>query len=114
MGGMNENWLVLHNRFIVDNGPGVFAKTFSFDHIIKGNVFVLKDDVSPMIHLATADCIGIEAIDNCLAGGSGRLVSGKSGLALSEGNKVLPLAQTGRPKPAVPSIYEWQQHLANK
>ncbi|MBN2131443.1 MAG: hypothetical protein JW741_18220 [Sedimentisphaerales bacterium] len=26
MGGMNENWLILHNRFVVDRGPGVFAK----------------------------------------------------------------------------------------
>ena len=48
MGGMNESWLILHNRFTVDSGAGVFAKPTSFDHIIKNNVFILKDDKSPM------------------------------------------------------------------
>ena len=115
MGGMNENWLVLHNRFVVDSGPGVFAKTVSFDHIVKDNVFVLKDDASPMIHLATADCIGVEATNNRLVGGNGRLVSGKAELAVCEGNKVMPLAQADRPTPAIPSIYEWQQqHVADQ
>ncbi|UCG48268.1 MAG: hypothetical protein JSU94_00540, partial [Phycisphaerales bacterium] len=61
MGGMNENWLILYTRFLVDSGPGVFAGTASFDHIIKGNTFILKDGKSPMIHLATADCVGVEA-----------------------------------------------------
>jgi len=115
MGGMNENWLILHNRFVVENGPGVFAKTVSFDHIINNNVFMLKDETSPMIHLATADCIGIEATDNRLYGGNGQFVSGKSNLTLSDGNQALPLAQPERPEPVVPSIYEWQQrHTANR
>jgi hypothetical protein len=115
MGGMNENWLILHNRFVVDSGPGIFAKTFSFDHIIKDNVFVLKDDTSPMIHLATADCMGIEATDNRLVGGNGRLVSGKADLTVSEGNRIMPLSQADRPAPAMSSIYEWQQqHVANR
>jgi hypothetical protein len=115
MGGMNENWLILYNRFVVGSGPGVSAKTVSFDHIIKGNVFVLKDSASAMIHLATADCVGIEATDNCLYGGNGHVVSGKADLAVSEGNKTVPLAQPDRPKPAVPSIYEWQQqHVASR
>ena len=115
MGGMNENWLILHNRFVVDNGPGVFAKTVSFDHVINDNVFVLKDSVSPMIHLATADCTGIEATDNRLYGGNGRSVSGKAKLAVSEDNESMPLAQPERPEPAIPSIYEWQQrHVENR
>ena len=42
MGGMNENWLILYSRFVVGSGPGVFAKTASFDHIIRGNVFVFE------------------------------------------------------------------------
>ena len=42
MGGMNENWLILYNRFVVNQGQGVAAQTASFDHIIRGNVFVLK------------------------------------------------------------------------
>jgi hypothetical protein len=114
MGGMNENWLILHNRFVVDSGPGVFAKTFSFDHIIRGNVFILKDGKSAMIQLATADCTGVEALGNCLYGGNGRFLSGPAVLLSSEGNQALPLASAPRPQPAVPSIYEWQRQHCTK
>ena len=109
MGGMNENWLILHNRFVVDNGQGVFAKTASFDHIIQGNVFVLKDGRSPMAYLATPDCIGVEIKGNELYGGGGNIVAGLGKPAVNEGNEALPLADAPRPAPAVPSIYEWQQ-----
>ena len=109
MGGMNENWLILHNRFVVESGPGVFGKTVSFDHIIQSNAFVLKDDSSPMIHLATEDCIGIEATDNRLYGGNGRIVSGKANLAVAKENQTMPLTEPDRPEPTIPSIYDWQQ-----
>ncbi|MHC4580611.1 MAG: right-handed parallel beta-helix repeat-containing protein [Planctomycetota bacterium] len=114
MGGMNENWLVLHNRFVVDKGPGVFAKTSSFDHIIKDNVFVLKDGNSPMISLATADCIGTEIGGNKLSGGNGKIVSGKAKPAIVKNNKALPLSLAERPRPKVPSIYEWQLRHADE
>ncbi|MHC4702628.1 MAG: right-handed parallel beta-helix repeat-containing protein [Planctomycetota bacterium] len=114
MGGMNENWLILHNRFVVDKGPGVQAKTSSFDHIIKNNVFILKDGKSPMISLATADCIGTEVAGNKLRGGSGKIVSGKAKPALLKGNETLPLGPAPRPSPKVPSIYEWQLQHAGK
>jgi len=108
MGGMNENWLILYNRFVADAGPGVSAKTASFDHIIGENVFVLKDGKSPMVSLATADCIGIELVGNKLYGGSGKVASGKAEPALAVDNETLPLASAARPAPNVPSIYEWQ------
>jgi hypothetical protein len=120
MGGMNENWLILYNRFIVDSGPGVSAKTASFDHIVKDNVFVLKDGKSPMIFLATSDCIGAEIIGNGLYGGNGRFVAGRGKPAVVKDNKALMLSDSSlrsasskqdapRPIPEVPSIYEWQQ-----
>jgi len=109
MGGMNDNWLILHNRFTVDSGPGVFAKATSFDHIIRGNVFVLKDGKSPMIQLAAADCIGVEAVGNSLYGGNGSFVSGRAQPAVSEENRAFPLSPASRPQPKVPSIYEWQR-----
>jgi hypothetical protein len=108
MGGMNENWLILHNRFIVDKGPGVSAKTVSFDHIIKNNVFVLKDNKSPMVQLGTPDCIGVEIIGNKLYGGNGRLLAGKTSDTIVKDNKSFPLGEAPRPTPNVPSIYEWQ------
>jgi len=113
MGGMNENWLILHNRFVVDSGPGVMAKTSSFDHIIRNNVFVLKDGKSPMISLLTPDCMGTEVVGNKLYGGNGKIVSGKAEPALLRNNKTLPLGSPPRPAPKVPSIYEWQlKHVA--
>ena len=110
MGGMNENWLILYNRFVTDAGQGIFAKTASFDHIIKGNVFVLKNIACPMVYLASPDCIGWEIIDNRLYGGNGRFVGGPCKPGVLEGNNAFPLGQElpERPKPAVPSIYEWQ------
>jgi len=109
MGGMNENWLILHNRFVVDNGPGVFAKTASFDHIIRDNVFVLKNGRWPMVHLASADCVGIEIVGNRLFGGNGQLVTGPGRAEVLTGNKVAPLQLAPRPVPEPASIYQWQQ-----
>ncbi len=109
MGGMNESWLILHNRFVVDSGVGVLAKTTSFDHIIKNNVFVLKDRKSPMVSLATSDCIGTEITGNKLYGGNGRFVSGPAKPAVIKDNNAFPLGNAQRPIPKVPSIYEWQK-----
>ena len=109
MGGMNEAWLILHNRFVVDKGEGVFAKTASFDHIIQGNVFVLKSDAFPMVRLATEDCVGVELIGNQLYGGNGALISGLAEPAVNQGNRALPLADAPRPQPATPSIFAWQR-----
>ena len=108
MGGMNENWLILYSRFIVDNGPGVSAKTASFDHIIKSNVFVLRDKKSPMVQLGTPDCTGVEIVGNKLYGGAGRFLAGKVSQTLVKDNKAFPLGEAPRPTPKVASIYEWQ------
>ncbi len=115
MGGMNENWLILHNRFVVGKGHGVFAKTASFDHILAGNTFVLRDGRSAMVHLATADCVGVEIVDNKLYGGSGKVLTGPAKPERMEGNRALPAAKGDlppRPAPAVESIYEWQRRNA--
>jgi len=111
LGGMNENWLVLHNRFVVEKGAGVFAKTASFDHIIAGNVFVLQDARAAMVELRTPDCVGIEALGNAVYGGRGQLCSGMGRLAADRGNTVAPLTPElpARPEPAVPSIFQWQR-----
>ena len=111
MGGMNENWLILHNRFHVDNGEGVFGKSSSFDHIVKGNVFVLKDKRSPMATFTTPDCIGVELIDNQVYGGNGKILGGDAIPAVNQGNRVFSLSEAPRPQPKVPSIYEWQREL---
>ena len=109
MGGMNENWLILYNRFVVENGQGVFAKTGSFDHIIRYNVFVLHNQDSPMVFLATPDCVGVEITENSLYGGNGRFASGIGKPARISGNRAHPPGSAPRPAPAVPSIYQWQK-----
>ncbi len=111
MGGMNENWLILYNRFVVEREAGVVAKTASFDHIIRGNVFALQNDQQAAIQLHTDDCIGVELIDNTIFGGNGQLCTGKAQPLVSTGNKLLPQADTppSRPSVNVPSIYLWQR-----
>jgi len=111
---MNENWLILHNRFTVQKGYGVFAKTASFDHIIKDNVFVLKDNSSPMVFLASQDCIGVEITNNLLYGGNAKIAAGSGKPVLLEDNRAFPLADAPKPKPAIPSIYEWQKAQLRK
>ncbi len=109
LGGMNENWIFAYNRFKVKAGAGVFLKTFSFDHIIKGNVFVLMDGKSPGVALSSPDCTGVELVDNLVYGGGGKLSEGLASPLVQSGNKLLPLdPDAPRPAPAVPSIYEWQ------
>jgi len=108
MGGMNENWLILYNRFRVDKGQGVFATTASFDHIINNNVFILKDKKSPMVYLESEDCIGVEIENNRLYGGNGKVFAGKAKAARLKGNRAYPLGEAALPKPPAPSIYEWQ------
>ena len=113
MGGMNENWLILHNRFVVGSGPGIFARASSFDHIIRGNVLVLADPKQPALQLATADCVGIEAIGNRVYGGSGELVGGPCKPLVARDNTFSPFDKAPpRPQPAVPSIFEWQRRQA--
>jgi hypothetical protein len=114
LGGMNEGWLILHNRFVVGKGAGLVAKTMSFDHTIRGNVFVLKDPAAAMASLLTADCTGIDIVGNTVHGGSGQVVSGAAKPALLEGNRTLPLGEAARPQPAVASIYEWQKANAKR
>jgi len=109
MGGMNENWLILYNRFVVGSGPGVFAKTASFDHVIRGNVFALADPSQPAVRLATADCIGVEVIDNRIYSAAALKFVSRAPL-VQQNNDYLPATEDPPlPKPPVPSIFEWQR-----
>ncbi len=115
LGGMNENWIIAHNRFQVANGQGIFLKTFGFDHIIKGNAFVLKDAKSVGVTLSSQDCAGVELSSNTLYGGCGKMTEGLIEPLVETDSKILPYdAKAPRPKPAVPSIYEWQVNNAKR
>jgi hypothetical protein len=111
MGGMNESWLILYNHFAVGSGPGVIARTASFDHILKGNVFALADKTQPAVLLATSDCTGVELIGNQILGGNGQLYGGAAKPAVVRDNQLAP-AGDARPRPAVPSIFAWQRRVS--
>lgn len=118
MGGMNENWLILHNRFIVDKGPGIYARTCSFDHIIRGNVFVLHRTGQPAVMLATDDCSGVELTENRVFGEGATLLAGKAKPLVESDNNVVSdnggvpsESESPRPKPKTPSIFLWQREL---
>ena len=109
MGGMNEGWMILHNRFVVGSGPAIFAKTASFDHTILGNTVQFADNKQTFVQLATPDCIGVELIGNKIYGGNGKLTSGPAQPLVDKDNQFLPAGTAPRPQPAVHSIFEWQR-----
>ena len=111
LNGVNEHWLFLHNRFVVQHGAGCVGTCGAFDHVIRHNVFVLKDDTWPLLQLKTADCVGVELIDNTLVGGNGTVYEGVPTLEVEHDNRVLPLSTDipDRPVADPPSIYAWQQ-----
>jgi len=109
LGGMNEGWLILHNRFVAGMGPAVFAKDASFDHIFWDNVFVTLDPEPAAVYLATPDCIGIEFIGNRFYGARGRIFGGAIPPAVNRDNWSEETGGINRPRPAVPSIFEWEQ-----
>ena len=118
MEGGNENWLILHNRFRLTQGYGVYARQKSFDHVIKDNVFVIQRPRETVMFFGAADCTGIDVLDNRYYGAPTRWTYFRSGvgqLGQDSGNATLPLAEAAtaaRPAPAVESIFLWQkQHV---
>ena len=110
LGGMNENWLILYNRFTSEKGPGVLLQNQAFETIIKGNVFRISNPNSPMVLLRDPDCSGVEIRDNILIGGSA-IWAGLIAPEVNSGNRKLPAGtdmEAVAPEIAVPSLYEWQ------
>lgn len=110
MGGMNESWLILYNRIAAGSGEGISARTFSFDHIIRGNTILLSNPQQPAVRLGTRDCTGVEITENRILGGSGVLVSGPGRPLVDRDNTFAPLNKDAAgPAPEVPSIFTWQR-----
>ena len=114
LGGMNENWIFAYNRFRVKQGGGFLLGSASFDHIIRGNTFILEDGKSPLLLYKTSDSGGIELEGNRICGGTA-LASGLGKPQVDRNNRLLPRdAPAPRPTPPVPSLYEWQKkHIRN-
>jgi len=109
MGGMNENFILVYNRFINSRGPAVYGKHASFDHIIKGNVFVSMEPYPAVFYFASEDCIGIEITDNRIIGPVSAVTGGPARIEVLRDNTVEAAGDITRPKPAHRSIFEWQK-----
>lgn len=115
LGGMNENWIIVYNRFLAADGCGVSVKTMCFDTIIAGNVFALKNNRQPMVMISSPDCTGIEIYNNILYGGNGKFFGGLLAPAIERQNQHHAY-QDEPPPPEVktPSLYEYQKQLLQR
>ncbi len=114
MGGMNENFILVYNRFINGRGPAVYGKHASFNHIIKGNLFVAMEPYPAAFYFASEDCIGIEITDNRIIGPVSALTGGPARIEVLHGNTVEPNGDISRPQPIHRSIFEWQKEHGRK
>jgi len=110
LGGMNENWLFFHNR-ILSRGPAILMRGAQFDHVIKGNVFSVADDFAAVVAEDAARTSGLTMVGNTVYGGNGAVFAGSPSAAVVEGSVILEAADgmPPRPRPDVPSIFEWQR-----
>ena len=103
MGGMNENWLILYNRFIAGSGPGILAKTASFDHIIRQRLRLADETARRRPPIA-----GLHGVELTQPARWQRPAVGGPGKPLVErDNRLVPPVRhpPGRPS----SIFEWQR-----
>ncbi len=107
--GMNENWIILYNRLNIGKGRAIFFRKASFDHIVNGNVFCIKEAQNPVILLNDPDCVGNEFRNNKFYGATSPAIGGRAKPLIDENNQVFPYEEAPRPAPVIPSIFEWQR-----
>ena len=109
LGGMNRNWRIVYNRFLVEKGPGIIARLNSCDNLVMGNLFLLKDEKSPMVWSEFLGNRGDRLIRNTVCGGNGTLWLGPGAPDEISGNRFLPLEKAPPAvSPPTPSLYLWQ------
>lgn len=109
LNGMNENYIVAHNRFTIEKGRAALIRVSSFDHIFKNNVFVFREALTPLFLLQSENCTGIEMIGNRFYGTRGPIIGGKAKTLVDQDNQCLAQPSAERPEAEVPSIFEWQR-----
>ncbi len=111
LGGSNENWIIVHNRFQVEKGPGMRFRRHSFDHIVWNNELQLPAGTAGFV-LEDPDCVGIEVVGNRVSGADS-LFGGEVPPQIDEQNH---LAQATEASPLLfpPSLYEWQQQTLRR
>ncbi len=114
LNGMNEGWIFAYNRFVIERGKAVSARETSFDHLFYQNTFVIKNLIGPAFLLEGRSCSGWELSGNLFYGVKAEQMLGGSGKPfLLKDNQAFEYAEAERPKPVVPSIFEWQKANVN-
>jgi hypothetical protein len=118
LGGMNNGWKFHYNRFLVEDGPGMVIRGPAKNHLVRRNIFVLKNPTPGGIELTSPETVDLSFIDNDFHMPEGnRLFAGPGEPSVDSGNRVLPyteIALPERPVPEIPSLYLWQRERATR
>jgi hypothetical protein len=104
-GGAMKGWIIAYNRFVHDMGYVLKSETTGLDVMLKDNVFSVRD---PEATVFKGDVSGLKLTGN-------RFYNFKPGtlgsaVALDEKNRFEAAnAAPERPRPPVPSLFEWQK-----
>ncbi|MFA7345389.1 MAG: carbohydrate binding domain-containing protein [Terrimicrobiaceae bacterium] len=87
LGGQNKGWIFRYNRMATDAGQGIFAQKDSSGHIIRDNVFSMRNSANG-VWLNDTTCAGIQIVNNTFRGvaGASGIVGGAMGASLLQGN----------------------------
>jgi hypothetical protein len=116
LGGMNDGWQFHYNRFLVEDGPGMILNGPAKGHVVRGNVFVLKNPLPAAFHLTSSESVELSFIDNnAYMPADSRLFAGPGKPAVDSGNKILPYPPgelPELPRPEIQSVFLWQREQA--
>ncbi|GEM_PF-1383423 len=110
LGGSNEGWMLLHNRFLVSGGAGMIFRHRVFNLRVEGNHIQVSSAVEPAFEFRGDGHVNVELLNNVISSRSGLLFKGSGWPEHWQGNKMqLDGKPLPRPAPQVPSIFEWQR-----
>jgi hypothetical protein len=116
LGGMNERWLFLYNRFEVERGSGWISRGPATGHLVMGNDFILMDPDGPAVRLESGEMEDMEFAQNhFFVPRPTEVFGGIGNPGRHYGNTVFPgqFPIPEKPPPPVPSLYEWQLRQAD-
>lgn len=118
MQGGNEAWIIVYNRFRTSSGYAVYGKEKTFDHLIKGNVFAIRNPKGTAVYFEGMECVGVDVIGNRFYGKITELTGfreGRGKIGQVRENQILAwTAEPPKPVAPVESIYLWQRSPAAK
>jgi hypothetical protein len=112
-GGTMKDWIVAYNRFDHDMGFAIDSKGAGHEVLFLNNNFPVK---SPNVTAVNGDVSGLKLRGNHFAGWNpDKLFAPESAPAENTDNRLeAAYAAPPRPKPPVPSLFEWQKQQVAK